>query len=85
MFFRSKPLALPTAAEALPGRATPLPVPALHHVNGQPLAGPYPGGRRDDLFRAWLLLGRRAAVLEPARGVRHRRRLSGRADAQPDL
>ena len=33
-----------TAAEALPGRATPMPVPEAHFVNGRPLAPPYPDG-----------------------------------------
>ena len=50
MFFHSKPLSLPTAAEALPGRDTPMPIPALHHVNGQPLAGPYPAGAETIYF-----------------------------------
>jgi peptide-methionine (S)-S-oxide reductase len=33
-----------TAGEALPGRATPMAVPAAHFVNGRPLAPPYPQG-----------------------------------------
>jgi peptide-methionine (S)-S-oxide reductase len=33
-----------TAEEALPGRARSMPVPAAHHVNGRPLAPPYPEG-----------------------------------------
>ena len=43
MFGRT-PLPLPTAAQALPGRAEPMPVPARHVVNGNPLAGPFPAG-----------------------------------------
>ncbi|MGY0713182.1 peptide-methionine (S)-S-oxide reductase MsrA [Azospirillum argentinense] len=43
MFMR-KPLALPNAEEALPGRDTPVPVPPRHHVNGNPLTPPYPEG-----------------------------------------
>ncbi|MBK3731993.1 peptide-methionine (S)-S-oxide reductase MsrA [Azospirillum brasilense] len=43
MFMR-KPLALPSAGEALPGRDTPVPVPPRHHVNGNPLTPPYPEG-----------------------------------------
>ena len=35
---------LPTAADALPGRAEPMSVPATHTVLGTPLAGPYPDG-----------------------------------------
>lgn len=30
--------------EALPGRATPVPVPAAHFVNGRPMTPPYPEG-----------------------------------------
>jgi peptide-methionine (S)-S-oxide reductase len=33
-----------SAAEALPGRSQPMPVPAAHHVNGRPLLPPYPEG-----------------------------------------
>lgn len=32
-----------SAADALPGRATPMPVPAAHHVHGRPLQGGMPG------------------------------------------
>ena len=42
MFFRSKPSTLPTAAEALLGRAAEMPVAELHFVNHQPVKGPYP-------------------------------------------
>lgn len=46
MVLRSQILAhkleLPTAEQALPGRATPLPVPEAHYVNGHPLKGPFP-------------------------------------------
>jgi peptide-methionine (S)-S-oxide reductase len=34
---------LPTKEQALPGRETPLTVPAEHFVNGNPLLGPFPG------------------------------------------
>ena len=44
MFFKSKPNAVPTAAEALPGRAGQMPVAAAHFVNGAALKGPYPAG-----------------------------------------
>jgi peptide-methionine (S)-S-oxide reductase len=35
---------MPTAAEALPGRATPLHTDEVHHVSGRPLKGPHPEG-----------------------------------------
>lgn len=43
MFFR-KPSTLPSAHEALPGRAEALPVAEHHFVNGAALKGPYPEG-----------------------------------------
>lgn len=48
MVLRSQILAhkleLPTAAQALPGRDAPMPVPDAHYVNGHPLQGPFPAG-----------------------------------------
>ena len=43
-------LALPTAEQALPGRNTPLPVPAQHYVNGNALQGPLPAGLQQAIF-----------------------------------
>ena len=37
-------LSLPTVAEALPGRDRPVPVPARHFVNGNPMQPPFPDG-----------------------------------------
>jgi len=42
MFFMRKTTALPSAAEALPGRATPIPTATIHFVNGHGLQPPYP-------------------------------------------
>ncbi|MDQ0503426.1 peptide-methionine (S)-S-oxide reductase MsrA [Xanthobacter agilis] len=50
MFFTRKPLGLPTAAEALPGRPTAIPTAARHVVSGHPLKGPYPPGLRTAVF-----------------------------------
>ena len=50
MFSREKKLRMPTAAEALPGRAEKMPVPAKHFVNGRPLEPPFPAGTRTALF-----------------------------------
>ena len=41
---------LPTAAEALPGRATPLHTDEVHYVSGRPLKGPHPEGFETALF-----------------------------------
>jgi len=49
MFFR-KPLSLPTAAEALPGRPVAIPTVADHFVSGRPLKGPYPQGFQTAVF-----------------------------------
>ena len=38
-----KPMTLPSAAEALPGRDTPIPVPAKHYVTGAPLDDAFAG------------------------------------------
>lgn len=50
MAFGTKKLTLPTAAEALPGRSEPMPVPSAHHVHGAPLTEPFPAGSRKALF-----------------------------------
>jgi peptide-methionine (S)-S-oxide reductase len=44
VFLRRKNLELPTAEQALPGRAAEVPVPARHAVLGTPLRGPWPAG-----------------------------------------
>lgn len=50
MFFSRKPIDLPSAADALPGRATPLPTARTHFVNGHTLKGPYPEGLETGVF-----------------------------------
>ncbi len=49
LFLSRKP-ALPTAAEALPGRTERMKVPAAHFVNGAPLEPPFPAGMELALF-----------------------------------
>jgi len=44
MWFFSKPAAMPTPADALPGRPEPIVEPGLHRILGTPIAGPYPNG-----------------------------------------
>jgi len=48
--FKSKPLSIPTAEEALPGRPDPIPTAETHYVNGAALKGPYPEGAETALF-----------------------------------
>ena len=50
MFFARKPLTVPTAAEALPGRPDPIPTARTHFVNGHALKGPYPAGMETAVF-----------------------------------
>jgi peptide-methionine (S)-S-oxide reductase len=50
MFSFRKKLDLPTASEALPGRATPIATAERHFVNGRPLKGPYPDGMAQAVF-----------------------------------
>jgi peptide-methionine (S)-S-oxide reductase len=48
-FFHGK-IAIPSSEGALPGRDEPMPVPAKHFVNGNPLAPPFPEGLELALF-----------------------------------
>jgi peptide-methionine (S)-S-oxide reductase len=50
MLFVSKKSRLPTAADALPGRAEPLAVPDRHYVTGHPLRPPFPAGLEQAVF-----------------------------------
>jgi peptide-methionine (S)-S-oxide reductase len=50
MLFMRKTTALPSAAEALPGRATPIPTAASHFINGHRLQPPYPAGLERAIF-----------------------------------
>ena len=47
---KRKKLELPSADEALPGRATGMKVPATHFVNGHRLEPPYPAGLKTAMF-----------------------------------
>jgi peptide-methionine (S)-S-oxide reductase len=46
----SKKQKLPTAEEALPGRAEPIPTAANHYVSERPLKGPFPEGMETAMF-----------------------------------
>jgi peptide-methionine (S)-S-oxide reductase len=50
VFLRYKKLEPPTADQALPGRATELPVASRHTVLGTPLRGPWPAGLEIAIF-----------------------------------
>ena len=50
MLFMRKSTALPSAADALPGRAQPISTATIHFVNGAKLAPPYPAGLEQAVF-----------------------------------
>src|SRR5690349_3423041 len=50
MLFMRKTTALPSAAEALPGRAQAIPTASTHFVNGRKLKPPYPDGLEQAVF-----------------------------------
>jgi peptide-methionine (S)-S-oxide reductase len=50
MFVSRRKTRMPTEAEALPGRDTPVPVPDRHAVLGTPLTPPFPAGLETALF-----------------------------------
>jgi peptide-methionine (S)-S-oxide reductase len=50
MFMFRKKLEMPSTADALPGRASPIPTAAKHFVNGHGLGGPYPEGYETAMF-----------------------------------
>lgn len=50
MFFLRRPQTMPAPGDALPGRQEPMTIPEQHHVNGAPLAPPWPEGSRTAVF-----------------------------------
>ena len=50
MIMNRKMTSMPTRQQALPGRSRPMPVPATHVVNGNPLKGPWPGHLQQAVF-----------------------------------
>ena len=50
MFSFRKKLEIPSADEALPGRATAIPTARTHFINGHALKGPYPDGLAMAMF-----------------------------------
>ncbi|MCU1353425.1 MAG: peptide-methionine (S)-S-oxide reductase [Acidimicrobiales bacterium] len=50
MWFAKHSSEMVSPTEALPGRDSPMPVPAQHHVNGRPLTPPFPDGLETAVF-----------------------------------
>src|ERR1700694_5447791 len=69
MLFMRKTTALPSAAEALPGRATPIPTATSHFVNGRPLQPPYPAGLEQAVFGLGCFWGAERKFWELGDGV----------------
>jgi len=69
MLFMRKTTALPTAAEALPGRATPIPTASVHFVNGRKLLPPYPEGLARVVFGLGCFWGAERKFWELGEGV----------------
>jgi len=56
-FLTARKASMPDPANALPGRGEAIPTAARHHVNGQPLKGPYPDGAEIADFAAGCFWG----------------------------
>jgi peptide-methionine (S)-S-oxide reductase len=50
MMWSRKPVTIPSAADALPGRSARMPVPPAHFVNQHPLEPPFPDGLQRAMF-----------------------------------
>src|SRR5882757_250058 len=69
MLFMRKSPELPTAATALPGRATPIPTATTHFVNGHKLQAPYPEGLEQAVFAPGCFWGAERKFWELGDGV----------------
>src|SRR5215470_18928960 len=69
MLFMRKTTALPSAAEALPGRAQPIPTASTHFVNGRKLKPPYPEGLEQAVFGLGCFWGAERKFWELGDGV----------------
>src|SRR5437868_8038866 len=69
MLFMRKTTALPSAAEALPGRVSPIPTATTHFVNGRKLQPPYPGGLQRAVFALGCFWGAERKFWELGDGI----------------
>src|SRR5437762_2522988 len=69
MLFMRKTTALPSASEALPGRAHPIPTAERHFVNGRQLQPPYPQGLEQAVFGLGCFWGAERKFWELGDGV----------------
>src|SRR5713101_6709719 len=69
MLFMRKTTALPSAAEALPGRAKPIPTATSHFVNGRRSQPPYPAGLEQAVFGLGCFWGAERKFWELSDGI----------------
>lgn len=69
MLFMRKPIAMPTAADALPGRDQPIPTASTHFVNGSKLLPPYPPGLEQAVFALGCFWGAERKFWELGEGI----------------
>src|SRR6202162_4981312 len=69
MFSSRTTTRLPSATEALPGRADPIPTARRHFVNGHPLQPPYPAGLAQAIFGLGCFWGAERKFWELGDGV----------------
>src|ERR1700761_3273194 len=69
MLFMRKTTALPSATEALPGRAQPIPTATIHFVNGHRLQPPYPAGLEQAVFGLGCFWGAERKFWELGEGI----------------
>ena len=69
MFTFKKMLAMPSAAEALPGRSTPIATAREHFILHRPLKGPYPEGLETAMFGMGCFWGAERKFWEFGKGI----------------
>jgi peptide-methionine (S)-S-oxide reductase len=69
MLFIRKTAALPSAEQALPGRAQPIPTATTHFINGHALKPPYPAGLETAVFGLGCFWGAERKFWELGEGV----------------